>query len=142
MTKILLFALLLLSVNTFSQTTQDEYNYLSRVYGEQRDTGMLVKKHYKVVELTKTYTAFSDTARNISFWGIIRKGETKPSAILMKYDKAGNGTVHICIPTINSPQSMWLQTFEAVGNTFKNDGLALQTIIWGLMRLSSQLTGK
>jgi|GEM_PF-4496301 len=138
MKKIILFALFFVSINAFSQTSQEEYSYLSKVYGEQRDTGMLVRKGYRVIELTKTLTAFSDTARNIAFWAIIRKGQTKPSAILMKYDKAGKGTINICIPTIDAPHSMWQQTFETVSNAFKNDGLAMQTIIWGLMRLSGE----
>jgi hypothetical protein len=142
MKKTLLAFLLFLSINAFSQTSQEEYDYLSKVYGEQRDTGMLVKKGYKVFELTTTFTAFSDTARNISFWGIVRKGQTKPSAILMKYDKLGKGTVHICIPSIDAPQSMWFQTFEAIGNTFNKDELAMQTIVWGLMRLSAAQANK
>jgi hypothetical protein len=142
MKKILLGAFLFLSLTAFSQTSQEEYDYLSKVYGEQKDTGMLVKKGYRVYELTTTFTAFSDTARNISFWGIVRKGQTKPSAILMKYDKLGKATVHICVPTIDAPQSMWFQTFEAVGNTFKKDDLAMQTIIWGLMRLSAVQASK
>ncbi len=142
MKKNLLIALLLLSISAFGQTTQDEYNYLSKEYKILKDSFPPMKKGYSFVAATKALTAFGDTVRNVSFYGLLRKGQTKPVATLMTYNKANGQTSYFCIPTLDAPKNIWLQTFEAVGNAFKDDGLAMQTIIWGLMRLSSEQTGK
>jgi len=127
-------------------TTQEEYNYITKGYKIQIESGLDMKKGYTLVDMGKTMTTTwgkNRELRECSFKGLIRDGQTKPCAIMMIYKRTDipNGAVYyICIPTYYTPQEIWQQTYDFIEKTF-NDVSSIpmmQTVIRALMHFGSQ----
>lgn len=141
MKKIKLLSILLFSVLvSFGQTTQEEYNYITKGYKVQIESGLDMKKGYSLVDLGSWKSYAEEQERECIFKGLMRTGQTKPSAIMMIYKRndISNGvTYYICIPSPDATD-IWSQTMDFIENNIKDNNLLSQAIIWGLMKLSSQ----
>jgi hypothetical protein len=130
----------------FSQTTtQEEYNYITKGYKIQLESGLDMKKGYSLVELGNWRLNHGSEKRNTTFKGLVRSGQTKPCAIMMIYkreDIANGAEFYICIPSIDAPENIWEQTLEFVDTNFKDNIRLNNSVIWALMKLSSKETGK
>lgn len=130
--------------NLFAQTTQEEYNYLTKGYKIQLESGLDMKKGYSLKDLGDWGLNHGSENRNCTFKGLVRDGQNKPCAILMIYKRTdiSNGAVfHICIP-INASGDIWQQTLDFVNANFKDNIQMSNAIIWALMHLSSQEVSK
>lgn len=130
---------------SFGQTTQEEYNYITKGYKLQVENGQDMKTGYSFVDIGDWATNTGSEARNCTFKGLVRKGQTKPCAIMMIYKRTdvANGAIwYICIPSINAPEEIWNQTLEFSNSNFKDNNAMQNTIIWALMHLAAKGVAK
>jgi len=145
---ILLLFILLIGCSSdllFSQTTQEEYNYLTKGYKDQIEKGQDMKKGYKISDLGTWNTESGKEKRECEFKGLYRTGQTKPCAILMIFrrtDIPQGANFYICIPSINATPEIWDQTLDFINKNFQGNDMAMKTIIWALMKFSAQEAGK
>jgi hypothetical protein len=139
---ILLNLLLILSFELFSQTTQEEYNYITKGYKVQIESGLDMKKGYSFVDLGKWSLSHSSEKRECEFKGLVRQGKTKPCAVMMIYrrtDISDGVVMYICIPSNDSPVEIWNQTLNFINENCKNNDKLQNTMIWALMHFSSSI---
>jgi len=131
---------------SYCQTTQEEYNYITKGYKTQViDQGGDLKKGYAIKDLGDWGLTFGVEKRRCEFKAFIREGQTKPCAIMMVYkrtDVTTGANYYICIPSIDAPDDIWQQTLTFVNTTFKDNDAMLQTTIWSLMKFSAQEASK
>ncbi len=128
--------------NSFSQTTQEEYNYLTKGYKVQIESGLDMKKGYSLLDLGEWGLDRGAEKRICNFKGLVKQGQTKPSAILMIYKRTDitNGAIHyICIPSANASSEIWQQTLSYINaNSSSQNSAMMETMIWALMKVNSQ----
>ena len=144
---ILLFALLFSAI-TFvkAQTTEEEYNYVTKGYKVQMESGLDMKKGYTLKDLGNWSLNFgSDGTREATFKGLYRDNSSKPCAIMLIYKRPSSGyTEYYCIPTIDAPSNLWDKTLEQINTHFteQNAKAVYSTLVWALMKFSVQQTNK
>lgn len=127
--------------NSIGQTTQEEYNYVTKGYKVQLESGLDMKKGYTLKHLGEWEQKKGTENRKCEFKGLIKQGQTKPSAIMMIYkrtDIPNGASDYICIPSADAPAEMWQQTYDFINANSRDNYLMMQTIIWALMKFSSQ----
>lgn len=142
--KVALMLTILFCVNkSFGQTTQEEYNYITKGYKVQVESGLDMKKGYSLTDLGKWSIPTGTVVRQCEFKALIKTGQIKPSAIMMIYNRTDNGTkFYICIPSSDASNEIWNQTLDFIKTTFKENDSMLQVVIWALMKFSSQEVAK
>lgn len=141
MKNIIIAVLLLASLPLLSQTTQEEYNYLTKGYKVQIESGLDMKKGYTFTDYGVYEIKEGSQTRQCEFKGLVKDGQTKPCAVLMIFKRTDipNGTVYyICIPSANADESIWAQTNNLIRNYTDVPSL-YRAFINGLMRFSAQL---
>ena len=144
---ILIFALLLSAV-TFvkSQTTEEEYNFITKGYKVQLESGLDMKKGYTLKDLGSWSLNFgTDGTRDASFKGLYKDNATKPCAIMLIYKRPSTGyTEYYCIPTTDAPQALWDKTLDQINTHFSEASAkaVYSTLVWSLMKFSVQQTTK
>jgi len=139
-----------LGQGAFAGTTQEEYNYITKGYKIQIESGLDMKKGYRFVDMGKSITTTWNRPvelRECSFMGLVRDGQTKPCAIMMIYkrtDIPNSAVYYICIPSDNAPEEIWQQTMTFITKTFSgvNDIPMMQAVIWALMHFGSREAGR
>lgn len=116
-----LAGIVLCSTPAFAQTTLEEYNYVTKGYKTQLESGLDMKKGYRFEEVTQfnTKSFWLGVHRNTTLKALFREGETKPCAllcILTKYKQSQ----YICIPHYASSEEIWKLAFEKI-STYSGD---------------------
>jgi len=123
-----------------AQTSQEEYNYLTKGYKIQIESGLDMKKGYRLEDLivssTLTPSLFVKVFRNCQFKALYRQNEQKPCAILCIFTNTNIGLKdYFCIPSIDASDLIWEQFFKQVKTYYDIDDC--KSIIIGLAKLSS-----
>ena len=151
----LILAAAFFSVTLFGQTTEEEYNYLTKGYKVQIESGLDMKKGYEFKDLANDYTQFYKTisgglfesdqttleTRGVKFLALHKIGDVKPKALLMIYTGPDNSISYFCIPTSNSEATIKEKAFDTLVKSFWGSPGALLTIIKCLTTLSGKLGG-
>lgn len=135
----LMLTILISITKSFGQTTQEEYNYLTKGYKVQVESGLDMKKGYQLQDLNYQTITSGSTERTCTFKAFIRNGETKPCAILCIYSRDKSIIDYLCIPTYDTPKAIWDETFQKF-NTYTEVGAT--TLIWGMAKLASYYATK
>ena len=127
---------LVLCTELYSQTTQEEYNYVTKGYKDQIEKGGDMKKGYRFVDITESsFATGSSVQRKCNFKALFKEGKNKPCAILCIYTRSDNGfTDYLCIPTHDAQKEIWDQTFQKI-NSYSETGA--NALIWGMAKLAS-----
>ena len=83
MKNIIIAILLMAALPLCAQTTQEEYNYLTKGYKTQIESGLDMKKGYKFIDYGVYEIKEGNQTRQCEFKGLIKDGQTKPCAVLM-----------------------------------------------------------
>ena len=92
----LLFALLVTSLS-FSQTTNDEYNYMVKGYQIQASSGLDMKKGYKLEDLTTVEKG----SYSFNFKAFLRTDNTLAGVLVVAVSKSWGNKYYIGIPIGN-----------------------------------------
>lgn len=132
------------SFYTFSQTTMEEYNYITKGYRIQIESGLDMKKGY----ILKDYYTYQDTGsldynariRNVQFKALYKTGKSKPVALMMIWKRTDNGYKgYYCIPQINSSDEIWQKAKDLWYNQSKSWGKSVNS--WNKVNQYSPATG-
>ena len=124
---ILLFTFMAFALS--AQTTLDEYNYVTKGYKIQQESGLDMKRGYHLVGLINTEYNDAFANRKIALYGLVRDGDTKMCAMMVKYQVNTASPIYMCIPTYNADQSLWKMTNDEIVNTVNSQALS-----WILMQ--------
>jgi hypothetical protein len=123
----------------WSQTTLEEYNYLTKGYKVQIESGLDMKSGYTFENVTESRITSGDSSyTRTEFKALIRKGEQKPCAMLCIYSEVVMNrlqkTDYVCIPHTESNKEVWAMAFKKISE-FTGD--AANALSLGLMHLSA-----
>lgn len=139
--KNLLFALLLFPVIGLSQvapTTEDEYNIGSVGYKMLLTMKVDLKAGYSITD----YATYEYADRTAQFKGLLRKGETKPCAVIMVYQKLRGAPEYYCIPTPDAPEVLWDRFRFSLNGETDNKQEQLHFISFALAKAMMYFSGK
>lgn len=94
-------------------TTEEEYNYLTKGYKIQIESGLDMKKGYTLKDIVTSDILFwgfemgSIPNDFVQFKGLYRENELTPCAILCIMRRHVGKKVYICIPSIGASQKLW-----------------------------------
>lgn len=107
-------------------TTQEEYNYITKGYKIQQESGLDMKKGYSLKFYTET-----QVNGKVELWGdasvvcagLFRDGEKKPCAMMLFYQNfALKSKDYLCVPSHDADKSLWdlhLTRFNNLGDNQK-----------------------
>lgn len=129
----LLISLTLISSFAFSQTTTEEYNYITKGYRIQLEAGLDMKKGYFFVEKTRASVKVNDDTRKGVLKGLYRKSgdSTVLAAYMLIYQYNNEPAVYYCIPHPKSSANIINQYISDLyngENTKTNQSYRLQLI--------------
>lgn len=132
----------IVSVVCFSQTTQEEYNYITKGYKVQIESGLDMKKGYSFKDLQGGKTTKGSEKRSCSLKALYRDGSDKACAIMIIYkrtDISDGVQYYFCVPSMNADEEMWDLAFRDMTSKIGSTSPMMdKTIIWGLMKALSQ----
>jgi hypothetical protein len=137
----------------FSQTTLEEFNFITKGYKIQLESGLDMKKGYSLSTLTDFLSLdFGNDEksgrRGMVFKALIRGSETKPCAIMAIYERRLNGKAqyqeYYCIPMPLSDDTLWDKTLEQLNANFNNDNAkqVYSAMLWAMMKFASIQSGR
>lgn len=144
MKNLLLLGLVLSSLCLFGQTTMEEYNYLTKGYKIQMESGLDMKKGYSMREVDEWGTKRDDGSfiRSSKLLQLYRDGESEPCAglIIFFYPSGWSSDYHYqAIPHIYSDDDVWGKAKD----DFKSSGLSSSTSaydnLWPTIKMISRL---
>ena len=134
-------AIILMSRVSFSQTTLEEYNYVTKGYKVQIESGLDMKKGYRFEDIHTIHIQYSDgIERETQFKALFKEGQKQPSAILCIYSHSDDGMKdYICIPQFSSAKEIWDSTYARISAIRVDD---TTPFMWGLAKLASYYSMK
>ena len=130
-------AVQLVAASATAQTTEEEYNYVTKGYEMQVKGGLDMKQGYRFENL------LTDTVkdRKSEFKALIRDGEEKPCAIMLIYTRLATGDIsYVCLPHPDSDEKIWSKTYKAMYKGFYADAITSMAI--GIMKVAHFYAGK
>ena len=127
MRKLIICCVLILSATlAFCQTSLDEYNYVTKGYQFQKESGLDMKKGYELSDSNTTDFLDPGVIRTFKFKKLIRLWDKKVCAIMVEYTLRVNqkdNTIYFCIPMKNSSPEIWAKVAQQL-RTFNNPDLS------------------
>jgi hypothetical protein len=126
-------------------TTEEEYNYVSKGYKVQIESGLDMKKGYTLKDMGEWNLKYSDVTRGFAFKGLYRENDSIPCAVMAIYQKKRSGkptlSEYFCIPTLEAA-TLWDRTMSQMNENYNqsNANEIYAGMIWALMKFSSQQT--
>lgn len=140
---VLLLAITLLTVNIFGQTTEEEYNYVTKGYKIQLDSGLDMKKGYSFKDIDSWGVNYGKFSRESTFKQLYRDGETTPCATLMILRRTDtNYEAYICIPHSSSTKEMWNRTYKEFVEDTNDWTQASRGYTWGMLKMISHISSQ
>lgn len=141
-----ILVILFLTINLNAQTTEEEYNFITKGYKVQLESGLDMKKGYVLKDLgTHSLNFGSEGTREAEFKGLYKTVDNKLCAIMLIYRRPSTNYVeYFCIPSSDAPQSIWNRTLEQINShwTDLNSKSIYSTLVWALMKFGSERTTK
>jgi hypothetical protein len=129
-----LFAAFFFSSFIKAQTTQEDYNYITKGYQDDIEKGKGIKTGYNIKEIQSQTAVTVDGIRRYVTVYYFRKGLVNKAFLVKCNDSVGN-TRYMCIPSANSDSDLWDQMFSDFASTGKEWNV---TFVYALSRLTSQ----
>jgi len=95
-----IIALLICTINSNAQTTLEEYNYLTKGYKVQMESGLDMKKGYELSSVDAETT--SQRNAELKVLHRLKNSKKEIAAYLIIYNKTGNEKEYICVPNPKS----------------------------------------
>ncbi len=120
-----LFTALVTTNKVFGQTTLEEYNYVTKGYRIQIESGLDMKKGYVFEDIDKQSTREREAVLKVLYR--VKDGNATIAAYLIEYKHSGSPIEYICIPKPNSEveimRKYWAQLYD--GTTLASERLQL-----------------
>ncbi|HPD25062.1 MAG TPA: hypothetical protein P5312_08565 [Bacteroidales bacterium] len=122
----------LFSTATFGQTTLEEYNYVTKGYKVQLESGLDMKKGYELENVDEATAG----ERTVTLKKLIKvsANQKKTVAYMLTYKKGSGATQYICIPHPSSDNEILDLYWEALYNGEGDWSFRLQLMAYVLSR--------
>jgi hypothetical protein len=133
---------MLVSTSIRAQTTMEEYNYVTKGYKVQVESGLDMKKGYRFEDITshKAKSADLGIILKTEFKALYRGVESKPCALLCIFSKSSETEKqYLCIPSFASSPEVWDLAMKRILDFSGEDQAA---ICIGFAILASYYSGK
>ena len=143
MNKLLLltFALLFNFVTVLGQTTEEEYNYLTKGYQLDKETGRDIKSGYEIEEIHKGSSSINVGGKTIyrrtKVYRFIKIDESRTVALLFEFKRADtNYSRFVCLPSADSDQAILSKSQSDFFDDESIDGNNAQYVqyLWATMK--------
>jgi hypothetical protein len=119
-------------------TTDEEYNYLSKGYQIQMESGLDMKKGYSIKLLDATALTIEGKDLTAQFSGLYREGSERPCAFLVTVMKSGaRDRLYLAIPSHDAPKEMWDRAFQDLNNRLGQLREAMGIVLVGFMHFAT-----
>lgn len=136
-------AICLISLSVFGQTTEEEFNYITKGYKIQLESGLDMKKGYEFKDIDGWGVNYNSFQRKASFKQLFREGETIPCATLMILERTDTDyKEYLCIPHFESTDEIWKKAYYGFRESAKDWTEASRGYVWGLIKMISHLTSE
>lgn len=125
---------LLLSTQAKAQTTLEEYNYVTKGYKVQVESGLDMKKGYQLIDIDQKAT--SDRTASLKKLVKVNSTDKKTVAYMIIYSKTGGVKEYICVPHPDSDSDIKTLYWKALYDGPSDASYKLQLIAY---LLSDQL---
>lgn len=137
MKKRIAFILMIISVMIFSpilngQTTLEEYNYVTKGYRVQVESGLDMKKGYEFAEIDTVSTKIATAEVKILYR--IKDSKKVIAAYLIIYKRTGRTTEYICVPNPNSDEEIMQKYMTALWDGYSEATSKGQLISFALSK--------
>ena len=103
----------------FGQTTLEEYNYITKGYKVQIESGLDMKKGYEFEDIDKQTT--KERTAELKVLNRNKDNKKEIAAYMIVYKRTGNPAEYICIPHPNSDEEIlskyWVQLYDGNGDS-------------------------
>lgn len=140
MKKQILFFLTIIIVGTLSaQTTREEYNYITKGYKVQIESGLDMKKGYELKDVDKVQqNGTNGSIARQAFLKVLNRvstnGTVTIAAYMIVYERAGSQIEYFCIPSPTSSQELINSYFSSLQPGLLQSSERLQLIAFLLSR--------
>ncbi len=100
---LILIIFILVTFASRSQTTNQEYNYITKGYKIQVESGLDPKSEY----IFKDFGTFSSLARSCQFIGLYRKKSGKLAGTMAIFNDLNGRKYYFCIPAKGSSEELF-----------------------------------
>jgi hypothetical protein len=107
----IIILLFLCTLSVKAQTTVEEYNYITKGYRIQLESGLDIKSGYSFRDLGE----WQSSTRACNFKALIRKKTGQLAATLAVFRDANGRTYFLCIPTEKSSTELFLDYKKSLG---------------------------
>jgi len=116
-----------------AQTTQEEYNYVTKGYKTQVESGLDMKKGYSLKSLATETIGI----RTVKLEGLYRTNTNTLCAIMIAYTKSGGITEYLCAPMPATSDSIYNQYIKSLHDNTSNTNSSekLQLITYALTKI-------
>ena len=125
---ILALSLFCISLNGISQTSLEEYNYITKGYKVQMESGLDMKKGYELEDI-KSHTSGVRTA-SLKKLVKVNAGKKQTVAYMVVYQKEQNPKEYYCIPSPKSEKDILDTYWTALYNGSGDNSAKLQIIMF------------
>ncbi|AEE53763.1 hypothetical protein [Haliscomenobacter hydrossis] len=139
MKQIMILVMVMAFGAVYSQTTVEEYNYVTKGYKIQVESGLDMKKGYRLVDLCESSaeggSALLNRKATMTFKGLYKELDKSPCAVMVIYHETGFlDKMYLCIPHWNSKKEIWdLYAGQLEG---MSESVA-KSLVWGLSKSAS-----
>lgn len=121
-----------LCFDLMSQTSIEEYNYLTKGYKIQLESGLDMKKGYELRDIDAKKT----NERSAELKALVRTSGSEGivAAYLVVYNRRGNETEYICIPHPNSEEEILEKYWTQLHHGSMDSSQRLQLILFLISR--------
>lgn len=121
-------------------TTETEYNYVSKGYKIQLESGLDMKTGYRFEDKGSFGVEYSSYSRMVSYKFLFKDGAEKPCAILMILNRTDTDfESHLCIPTLNSSEEILKKSREDYFSAVNDWSSSSKAYSWGMIQMISKL---
>jgi hypothetical protein len=112
-------AAIIFSCHVFGQTTLEEYNYVSKGYKVQIESGLDMKKNYEFEDIDKHST--KERTAELKVLYRLKDGKKEIAAYMIIYKRLGNPTEYLCVPHPKSEEEIndkfWKQLYDGTNDS-------------------------
>ena len=140
MKKLILSAFILTSSIAFCQTTDDEYNYLTKGYAAQVSQGLDMKQGYSLID--KGTTPYESVSVDVKYLYRTSGNVYAGALLIVNGLKGAKGasvpTQYFCVPSAGSSMNQWNNTLSFIQQACGNDKTGYAAIMYALMHVIPQ----
>ncbi|MBK7384136.1 MAG: energy transducer TonB [Flavobacteriales bacterium] len=132
----ILFQLVLLAPSiTYAQTTMDEYNYLTKGYRIQLESGLDMKRGYYFTDVGQFDVPYQGFSRTTTIKHLCREVDSLPCATLIIHERKNTAFLkYLCVPHVSSKVEVWQKAKEDYWTAMYDWDEAAKAFSWNLMR--------